>query len=111
MVQWKTPENYESHELGFCIHDNTRVDSCEIIHHNKNMPKIDRIKEELSWLKIVFSVFIAIDVSLVAWLARNYDKTSGVLIIFGFIAVVVFTSVVVWVNRAAMRRFKELEEE
>jgi len=61
--------------------------------------------------KIVFSVFIAIDVSLVAWLAQNYDRTSSVLIVFGFIAVVILTFVVVWLNRTTMKRFKELEEE
>ena len=75
------------------------------------MSKIDRIKEELGWLKIVFAIFVTIDVSLVAWLAQNYDKTSNILVVFGFSAVVVLTFVVVWVNRAAMQRFKELEEE
>ncbi len=71
------------------------------------MSKTDRIKEELGWLKIVFGICVAIDVSLVGWLAQNYDRTSSVLIIFGFIAVVILTVVVVWVNRAAMKRFKE----
>lgn len=75
------------------------------------MSKIERIKEELGWLKIVFAIFVTIDVSLVAWLAQNYDRTSNILVVFGFSAVVVLTFVVVWVNRAAMQRFKELEEE
>jgi hypothetical protein len=30
------------------------------------MSKIDRIKEELAWLKVVFGVFAVTDVSLVA---------------------------------------------
>jgi hypothetical protein len=75
------------------------------------MSKTDRIKEELGWLKVVFSIFVAIDVSLVAWLAQNYNKTSDILVVFGFSAVVILTIVVVWVNRVAMQRFKELEEE
>ncbi len=75
------------------------------------MSKIDRIKEELGWLKIVFAIFVTIDVSLVAWLAQSYNRTSNILVVFGFSAVVVLTFVVVWINRAAMQRFKELEEE
>ena len=74
------------------------------------MSRIDRIKEELAWLKVVFGVFVVIDVSLVAWLAQNYESASRVLIVFGFIAVIFVTSIVAWVNRAAMQRFRELEE-
>ena len=75
------------------------------------MSKIDRIKEELGWLKVVFAVFLAIDVSIMAWLAQNYSHLSQVLIVCGFLGVVFVTSVVVWVNQAAMKRFKELEKE
>ena len=75
------------------------------------MSKIDRIKEELGWLKVVFAIFVAIDVSLMAWLAQNYSELSQVLIVCGFVGVVFVTSVVVWVNQAAIKRFKELEKE
>ena len=73
--------------------------------------KTDRIKEELGWLKIVFAIFVAVDVSLMAWLAQNYDELSQVLTVCGFLGVVFVTSVVVWVNQAAIKRFKELEKE
>ena len=73
--------------------------------------KTDRIKEELGWLKIVFAIFVAVDVSLMAWLAQNYDEQSQVLTVCGFLGVVFVTSVVVWVNQAAIKRFKELEKE
>lgn len=75
------------------------------------MLKSDRIKEELAWLKIVFAIFIAIDASLVAWLAQNFDSTSKILVVFGFLGVIFATVVVIWVNRAAIQRFKELEVE
>lgn len=75
------------------------------------MSKIDRIKEELAWLKVVFGVFAVTDVSLVAWLAQNYARDSVILMVFGFIGVVLATAIVVWVNRAAIKRFKQLEKE
>ena len=38
------------------------------------MSKIDRLKEEIGWLKVVFGILVAIDISLIAWMAQNYDK-------------------------------------
>jgi hypothetical protein len=73
--------------------------------------KTDRIKEELGWLKLVFGILVAIDISLIAWLAQNYASAPSVLVVSGFIAVVVVTSVGVWINRAAIKRFKQLEKE
>ena len=46
-----------------------------------------------------------------AWLAQNYDELSQVLTVCRFLGVVFVTSVVVWVNQAAIKRFKELEKE
>ena len=74
------------------------------------MSKSDRIKKELGWLKIVFAVLVAIDVSLVGWLAQNYRSTPQLLVVCALIAVTFVTAVVVWVNRAAISRFKTLED-
>lgn len=73
------------------------------------MSKADRIKEELAWLKVVFGVFAVIDVSLVAWLAQNYDHAAAVLTTFAFVGVIFATGTVIWVNRAAIQRFKDME--
>ena len=35
------------------------------------MPEIDKIKEEIGWLKIVFGLLIVTDISLLGWIARN----------------------------------------
>jgi len=75
------------------------------------MSKIDRLKEEIGWLKVVFGILVAIEVSLIAWLSQNYASVSKVLVILSSFGVFIITSIVVWVNRAAMKRFKELEDE
>src|SRR4051812_17489605 len=36
------------------------------------MAKTERLKEEIGWLKVVFGLFAALDVSAAGWLARNY---------------------------------------
>lgn len=74
------------------------------------MAKLDRIKEELGWLKVVFAVTVALDASLVAWLAQNYDTARPVIVATGFVAALVLAFVVVYVNRLAYRRLKELED-
>lgn len=74
------------------------------------MAKIDRLKEEVGWLKVVFGVLVAIDVSLLGWLAQNYDGTSRLLVLVGSGVAVVVTYAVVRVNRLAYRRIEELED-
>ncbi|MBI3060400.1 MAG: hypothetical protein HYY83_00230 [Deltaproteobacteria bacterium] len=72
------------------------------------MAKIDRLKEEIGWLKLVFGLLIAIDVSLVGWLAQNYASSSWALVVAGVIATAVVTLGVVRINRIAYHRIKEL---
>ncbi|MFI5397215.1 MAG: hypothetical protein ACHQ9S_16880 [Candidatus Binatia bacterium] len=74
------------------------------------MAKIDRVKEEIGWLKLVFGILAAIDVSLVGWLAQNYGKASGVLILAGVVATAAVTLGVVRVNQVAYDRIAELED-
>jgi hypothetical protein len=45
------------------------------------MAKIDRLKEEVGWLKVVFGVLVAIDVSVLGWLAQNYPTASRLLVL------------------------------
>ena len=74
------------------------------------MAKIDKLKEEIGWLKIIFAILIATDISLVAWGIQNYGKTRALLLIIGAIGVFLFTSVIIWINRVAYRKINELEE-
>ena len=74
------------------------------------MSKADRLKEEIGWLKLVFGALLAVNVSLVAWLAQNYATTDPVLVVAGLVATLILTGVVVWVNRLAYQRIAQLED-
>ena len=74
------------------------------------MAKIDKLKEEIGWLKIIFAILIATDISLVAWGIQNYGNTRVLLLIIGAVAVFLFTFVIIWINRVAYRKINELEE-
>jgi len=73
------------------------------------MPKIDGIKEELNWLKVLFGVSVAIDMSLIGWIGQNFNSVNHVVVVFVILGVVVITGFVVWVNHLAYRRIRELE--
>jgi predicted phage tail protein len=68
------------------------------------------LKEEIGWLKLVFGALLAVDVSLVAWLAQNYAAADRILVLAGLAATLILTGVVVWVNRLAYRRIEQLED-
>ena len=65
---------------------------------------------DIGWLKVVFAILVAIDISLVGWLAQNYDDAPIFLQIVCSVAAVVMTGGVVWINMVAYRKIDELEE-
>ena len=36
------------------------------------MPKLDKVKEELGWLKVLFAISVATNLSLMGYLAQHY---------------------------------------
>jgi hypothetical protein len=78
--------------------------------YNESMSRAERIKEEIGWLKLVFGGFIAVDVSLVAWLAQNYKVADTYLLVLAVAAIIAVTVVLVAVNRSAFKRMARLED-
>ncbi len=74
------------------------------------MSRSEKLKEEIGWLKVVFGILAAIDVSLLAWLAQNYRSANALLLVIGALAVAGITAAVVWVNHRAYQKIDELEE-
>ena len=75
------------------------------------MARLDKLKEQIGWLKVVFGILIAIDVSLLGWLANNIDgNTSMIKLIIAFILVVLVTIGVVLTNKKALEKIDEIEE-
>lgn len=74
------------------------------------MAKVDRLKEEIGWLKVVFGVLVAIDATVLGWLAQNYASAGRLLVLAATIATIVLSFVIVRINRLAYRRIEELEK-
>lgn len=74
------------------------------------MAYIDKIKEEIGWLKVIFAISIATDISLIAWLIQSYGKVRLLLSILGALGALLIMFTIVWINRIAYRKIDELEE-
>ncbi|MEA1892332.1 MAG: hypothetical protein U9N33_06420 [Campylobacterota bacterium] len=75
------------------------------------MSKLERIKEELNWLKVLFALMVASDFSLLAWLVQNYFSNSDIrLLLVGVFAVIAVTMILVVVSIVARKKIDELEE-
>ena len=79
------------------------------LRYTSSMSKADRLKEEIGWLKVAFAIAVALDASLVAWLAQNYATASPIIVGAALVAALVIAGVVVIINRRAYRRIEELE--
>ena len=74
------------------------------------MAYIDKVKEEIGWLKVVFAIFIATVLSLIAWLVENYGKGQRLLLVIGGVAAFLIMLAIIWINRIAKQKIDKLEE-
>jgi len=74
------------------------------------MSKADRLREELTWLKLFFAAFLAIDVSVIAWLAQNYGTAKTILLLGAFVVIFAITAGLVFIVRLAYKRIEQLEQ-
>ena len=74
------------------------------------MARVDKLREEIGWLKVVFAILVAVDISLIGWFAQNLDGTPVAKQITCVLAVVVVTGAGIRVSRAAYAKIGELED-
>lgn len=74
------------------------------------MARIDKLKEEIGWLKIIFAILIATDISLIGWLIQSYGKVRLLLSILGALGAFLIMFVIVWINIVAYRKINKMED-
>ncbi len=74
------------------------------------MSEIDKIKEEIGWLKAIFALLVAVDISLIGWAVQNFTTAPIALLILSAIMVILVTGAIVVINRRAYRKIDELGE-
>jgi hypothetical protein len=68
------------------------------------------LKEEIGWLKVVFGLLIAVDISLISWASKNFRAAEPVILGAALFAIVLTTTVVYRLNAAAFHRIRQLED-
>ena len=74
------------------------------------MAKIDRIKEQIGWLKIIFGMLFATDISLMGYLFTKITILTPTQLSIVIIGLVLVTLAIIYVNKKAMNRIDSLEE-
>ena len=74
------------------------------------MGKVDKIKEQIGWLKVIFGILSAIAISLVGFLATNYQKVEPIISILAMSFVLLLSFAIIIVNKKAFDKIDELED-
>jgi len=74
------------------------------------MSKIDKIKEQIGWLKVVFGLLFATDISIIVYLFNKISVLSIIQIIIVLFSLVLVTLGIIYVNKKAMNKIDSLEE-
>ncbi|WP_019894143.1 hypothetical protein [Hydrogenovibrio halophilus] len=74
------------------------------------MSQEKQLEQEIGWYKVVFAVLAAIDVSLLAWFAQNYESQSTVLLTTCFIAIIFVSIGIALINFNVFRCLKKLKD-
>ena len=74
------------------------------------MSKLDKQKEFIGYLKVIFSILVAIDISLIAWLFKNTDTISLFKNIIGLFITIFITYGIILTNRKILSKIDNLED-
>ncbi len=74
------------------------------------MSKLDVIKEQIGWLKVVFGALVAAALSVLAWLVQNVDVVVWYKTVFVAVALIVLGVFIYKINQKAQRAIKRLEK-
>jgi hypothetical protein len=74
------------------------------------MGKMDKQKESIGYLKVIFSILVAIDVSLVAWIFKSSILLDSKQLILPSVIVLFITFSLIYVNKIILKKIDQLEE-
>ena len=74
------------------------------------MAKIDKVKEFIGWLKVLFALFFGVDVSLIAYLFLHFKENTIFKDILVVISLLISLSITVYLNFKILKEIDKLEE-
>ena len=73
------------------------------------MGKIDKEKEEIAWIKFWIGVSVASIMGLISWFVNNYESANSTMLTLDMFSVSILAVLIVVLNRAGLKKIKELE--
>ncbi|NPA11301.1 MAG: hypothetical protein GXO62_03575 [Epsilonproteobacteria bacterium] len=71
--------------------------------------KVDRQKELIGYLKLVFSILVAMNISAFAWLFNNFEhRNIKFFVVLFFVFLLSFA--IIYLNKKILEKIDELEE-
>ena len=74
------------------------------------MGKIDEVKEEIGWLKVMFGIFTAVDISLLGWFVQNYEEMHLVNALLSVVSIFVISVGIIVINKSAYKKIRQLKD-
>ena len=74
------------------------------------MGKIDKEKEEISWIKFWIGVAVAAIMGLVSWFVNHYETADVLMSSLDILSIVVLAALIVMLNKIGLKKIKELED-
>ncbi len=68
-----------------------------------------RIKEEIGWYKVVFAIFVATDLSLLAWFVQNFQEQDIAVLLLCSMSIVFITVIIAAINRKVFKCLDRLK--
>ena len=72
------------------------------------MSELDRLKEQVAYLKFWQGVLVVTDISMIGWLASNVASTAAGTVALAIVSVVFITAGVVMLHRRIERRIDQV---
>jgi len=74
------------------------------------MGKIDKEKEEISWIKFWIGVSVAAIMGLISWFVNNYEKANSIMLFLDIVSIIAISSLVIKLNTIGLKKIKDLED-
>lgn len=74
------------------------------------MPQLERLKEQIAYLKFWQGVLVVTDISLIGWMGSNAASTSARTVTLAVISVAFITAGVIVLHRQIERRIDQVGE-
>ena len=74
------------------------------------MSQAESLKEAIGLLKVVLGLLVAVDISLIAWVAQNYATAQNTVLIMAWAVTIATIITTVWVFAAAWRMIRNLKD-